>query len=76
MRKQAEFLACHGEKTPGRAFLQAYQTNILLVLKQKGILNQAQLENGMARLEKQSNNQNSVDLVESMPPNAAEGGGI
>ena len=53
MAKNAELLATAGKAAASRDYLLAYQKAVLFTLYQDGLLNQAQLEQSIKKLEQQ-----------------------
>lgn len=53
MAKNAELLATAGNAAASRDYLLAYQKAVLFTLYQDGLLNQAQLEQSIKKLEQQ-----------------------
>ena len=53
MAKNAELLATAGNTAASRDYLLAYQKAVLFTLYQDGLLNQAQLEQSIKKLEQQ-----------------------
>ena len=53
MAKKPELLATEGNATASRDYLLAYQKAVLFTLYQDGLLNQAQLEQCIKKLEQQ-----------------------